>query len=267
VFDRVRPGERHALGAARDQHPVESELLAQPGGGGGHVGVGGQRPADRPLGLEDVGRQDGSPRVDGEVGLLGVHQARDAAPPRLLDEHPQQARGERALVVVGQAHDLVVPHRGQGGRRQVRGGALEIDPPAVGVQAQQLVLVRRQDARLGDGAQALRLHEPELQVAELGQALPQPRPVLVPADHAGERDPGPQGGDRGGHVRRPAGAVPLPLEADDRHRRLGGDAPDAAQDVAVEHRVPDDQGPHAAKVGGPGDGNRVLIRGRHWSSP
>jgi len=135
-------------------------------------------------------------------------------------------------------------------------------------QALELLEMRRQD--LGDGCafeidprnllappDHAQLHRSGQRcvhvqvIADLGLAQ-QPRhrtPRLVVTDYAQKPGPSAQRGDVAGHVGGATEALFGRCNSHDRHRRLGRNAFDLAEPVAIQHHVSDDQHVNTAQAG------------------
>ena len=148
--------------------------------------------------------------------------------------------GQHALAVVGQHHDGGRRHRIGGdpheavGQPRVDGGALFM------VGAEQLLAAGDETGLGGGGAAALHQQpglDPRLAADQSGQVAAR----LVVADDGDEGHRGAQGGQVADHIAGAAGQRHLAVHRQHRHRRFRADALDPAIDVAVQHRVADDE--------------------------
>ena len=154
VGDPVGGGKGHPLGPSGDQHGVESQRDAHLGGGAGDRLVPRQGRSDGPLGLQQVRGHDGRPGVGGEIGLLGVNHAGDAAMPAAIDDRPGDRGRDHPFLVVGQHDRGLLVDQGQDPLEEPLGGGGEGGPIAVAVQPQELLLAVGEDAGLADRPQA-----------------------------------------------------------------------------------------------------------------
>ena len=90
------------------------------------------------------------------------------------------------------------------------------------------------------------------------QELAQRRPGLVAPDHRKQAHLRAERGGVARDVGRAAGALLDAVDLHDRHRRLGRDAADLAEPVAVEHHVADDQ--HARLASGSARSAAFMVR-------
>ena len=109
------------------------------------------------------------------------------------------------------------------------------------VRAQHLLALRDEPRLLRRHPAALH-QQPRLDAGLAADEAGEVRAGLIVADHRDEGDGGADGDEIAHDVARAAGDAQLAMDAQDRDRRLAADPLDIAIDVAVQHRVADDQG-------------------------
>lgn len=189
----------------------------------------------------EVGRDVWRAGVFPPVGAFGVDDERHAGGGAFLDRMLAEPRGAEAFGVVGQddGPDLAGPDgladivfQAGPGLAAERSAVFEIEP--------QHLLVAAQHSELGGGGPPVGEQAAAVDTG-VGQQLIQPLPAFVLADNAGKQDPAAETGEVIGHVAGAAEGGVLVGDAGDRHGRLGRDALDFAEVVAVEHDVADDE--------------------------
>ena len=236
----LRPQERHALVAARDQEAAAVNLGEHLVTGAGDLLVVVCGNAGRGFELLAVGRDEIETEVAGVIGALGIGQDGLALLLGGATRRGQQLAREDALAVVAadDAGDM-----GGAGRYAFDELLLQLVAdalPVLAVDAEDLLGVGH-DAELRRGG-AMRVLEDVLRVhADVGKELAQAGALVVAAADADEPDLAAEGHEVLGHVGGATQSVVVRLPFNDLHRRLGRDAVDVPPDVLVEHQVADDE--------------------------
>ncbi len=253
--------QRHAVLAAGDQHGLGVERFAQALGGGGDLVVALRRRVRGVGKLLPVGRDQGGAAVDAVVAALGIDDHRLALRVGGRDHVADDARGERALGVVGQHHRADARHGFEHAgdqlvfaRRVDRRGHFPIGAQQMGgkMLGHEAHLARGLARRIDDQFEF-----------DVGMGLErggERAAGLVVADHADEDA---AGAERHQIARDIAGAADHQLAAldrDHRRRRLRRDARDVAIDELVQHQIAD------AEHGLAGEIREVFVEVEHWLS-
>ncbi len=253
--------QRHAVLAAGHQHRAEAMRAPQMPCGGDDRGLVGDVHARRlgelaPVRLDQVGA-----RIAAVVAALRIDDHAAAGRARGGDHRRGHIGRHHALAVIGDDGDRGRHHRVLHDAEQAL-GELRMDRRGdLAIGAQEL-LALGDVAGLHRGLAAALHQQPGL---DIGLAADQPGEVragLVVAQH---RDEGDGGAERREVAHDIAGATRhrhLARDGDDRDRRLLADPLDRPIDVAVEHRVADDEHAGAGEARDRGGERGMLVGDR-----
>ena len=199
------------------------------------------------LGLGLVGRHHRRAAIALEMAHLGVDQQGDVLARGQGTQRLHQARGDHALLVVGDNDGAA------GGKRfayPLQERVLDLPRQVVGplaVRAHHLLVVG-DDARLDGGGPARLRQRQRVLDAGLHERVADLVARDVAADHARQHCLSAQRVHVVGHVAGATQVEALMGDLDHRDRRLGRDARDAAPEELVQHHVTHDQDAAAAEA-------------------
>ena len=240
VDGRALAHQRHAGLAARHQYRLRPELAAEFGRRRRDLLVGLRRRVGRIGEFLPVRRDHGGAAIDAVVAAFRIDNHRLAEFVRGIDDGADEARGERALGVIGQHHRAGARHRldGVADQRVLAGRIDGRGHFPIGAQHVGGVMLRHK-ADLARGLPRRVDHQMEFDQRMGGQCIAQRAAGLVVADHADENTARAEPDQIARHVAGAADHHLGALDRDHRRRRFRRNARHLAVDEFVQHQIAD----------------------------